>query len=68
MTIRRYGNFTVNPASELYTQHMYRGSENRISVAHVFTTDFTCEFKMELYPFDSQTCYMLFTLQVKKIM
>ena len=42
---------------------IYEGSENPITMRRVYDIEFLCDYKMNWYPFDTQTCYMDFTLK-----
>ncbi len=64
MTIERQGNATRSSLDELYHNEYYDGGENDINLFHLYTIEFTCEFDMAYYPFDTQKCSMIFVLQV----
>ena len=38
---------------------IFAGSENHILINRIYNMKFLCEYKLEMYPFDSQTCYAL---------
>ena len=39
----------------------FSGEKNSILLSHEYYTDFSCEFKLHFYPFDTQKCQMIFT-------
>ena len=41
---------------------IYEGSDNPIIMSRVYDVEFLCDFQMQWYPFDTQTCYMEFRL------
>ena len=42
---------------------IYEGSKNPLVMSRVYDIEFMCNFQMQWYPFDSQTCYMEFMLE-----
>ena len=42
---------------------IYEGSENPITMSRVYDVEFLCDYKMNWYPFDTQTCFMEFRLK-----
>ena len=50
--------------TEIHNNHIYAGSENELLLARIYTTSFTCDFNMALYPFDVQECNLIFVLKV----
>ena len=41
---------------------IYEGSDNPITLTRVYNIKFLCDFQMQWYPFDTQTCFMEFRL------
>ncbi|XP_071526299.1 uncharacterized protein [Panulirus ornatus] len=41
---------------------VYLGSENTLLLYRMYTVDFTCQFRLHAYPFDSQICSIAFSL------
>ena len=41
---------------------IYEGSKNPILMSRVYDIEFLCNFQMQWYPFDMQTCYLEFML------
>ena len=64
ITINRNGAYKTSTMTEIHNNHIYAGSENELLLARIYTTSFTCDFNMVLYPFDTQECNMIFTLKV----
>ncbi len=64
LSIQRHGSSRASPMDEIHNDHHYSGGENDLILSRVYTTSFTCEFDMAHYPFDIQTCSMIFVLQV----
>ncbi len=64
MTIDRMGTATKSPMTDVHNNHFYAGGDNDINLFHGYTIDFSCLFDMSYYPFDTQKCSMIFTLQV----
>ena len=54
----------MSPLMELMNNIIYQGSENVLILSRVYTTSFTCQFDLALYPFDEQKCLMIFASQV----
>ena len=42
---------------------IYEGNGNPIIMSRVYDIEFLCDFQMQWYPFDTQTCYMEFRLE-----
>lgn len=38
--------------------NVYQGVENPLSVERKYTSQFLCDLNLQLYPFDTQRCYM----------
>ena len=53
---------------ELQNNHIYAGDENELVLSRIYTTSFTCEYEMSMYPFDIQECYMVFIMKVRKLL
>ena len=57
----------VNPRnqedlSQLYDYSLFQGHDAQITARRKYNEIFTCEFKLKMYPFDSQICEMSFQL------
>ena len=57
----------VNPRnqedlSQLYDYNLFQGHDAHITARRKYNEIFTCEFKLKMYPFDSQICEMSFQL------
>ena len=39
---------------------VYRGEENRLTISRVYSIQFFCEYDMRWYPFDQQTCEVIY--------
>ena len=50
--------------TEIHNNHIYEGNENELILDRIYTTSFTCDFNMALYPFDVQECNLIFVLKV----
>ena len=50
--------------TEIHNNHIYAGNENELLLSRIYTTSFTCDFNMALYPLDVQECNMIFILKV----
>ena len=64
MMINRTGSAIESPILNLYNNHIYGGDENDLILQRIFTEKFICEFQLQYYPFDTQVCDMIFTMQV----
>ena len=42
---------------------IYEGNDSPIIMSRVYDIEFLCDYKMQWYPFDTQTCYMEFRLK-----
>ena len=56
VTISRNGEKTESPPTVLRNVHSYQGSENSLTVSRFYSLPFICDFKMNMYPFDTQIC------------
>ncbi len=63
--IERHGQYSPSAASSLHNDHLYLGSENTIRLVHSYILTHECVFDMKYYPFDTQTCRLLFTTKVR---
>ena len=64
LTIHRNGTPVISPLEDIQNDHIYLGSENVLILSQIYTTSFTCKYDMSAYPFDVQTCSMIFMMQV----
>ena len=53
--------------SFLHNTHLFDGASNMISYDIAYTTEWLCDFHMEWYPFDTQSCKMEFLQQEDSI-
>ena len=51
------GNFTYTAEDNM---HIFKGSENALSLTREYNVEWNCEYKYHWYPFDSQVCRMEF--------
>ena len=42
---------------------IFSGEQNLLVISRVYNIEFLCDYQMQWYPFDTQTCYMEFTMQ-----
>jgi hypothetical protein len=56
--VLREGEPTVNSPNKLNANEMYAGAENPFVYKRVYNLDLSCEFDLEDYPMDYQTCYI----------
>ena len=61
-----------NPQSEFYyrgkfcvTAMLFPGSNNAILLKREYYQEYSCEFDLRYYPFDTQMCEMIFQIQGK---
>ena len=59
---RREGNLTRNLDNMVNNLFYYSGSENTLSLSRNYYEPFICLFNIALYPFDTQTCDIVFTV------
>jgi len=50
----------VNPLQDLHNVQLFDGGQNPLIMSRVYTEEFICTFNMRDYPFDTQTCQMIF--------
>ncbi|KAK4329193.1 hypothetical protein Pmani_000421 [Petrolisthes manimaculis] len=55
--LRRDTNF-IPDLSNAFEVEIYRGDANPVSTSRKYSTIFTCNFDLVLYPFDIQMCFM----------
>ncbi len=65
MLVKKQGEFQISPTSQTWKRKLYMGAENDLVYSHTYSTDFQCEFHLSNYPFDTQECYMVFTLPAR---
>ena len=59
VTVKKYGNYTKSSQYELIETAYYKGSENPLEYSREFHIAINCQFDLQIYPFDSQTCTIL---------
>nr|XP_053657227.1 LOW QUALITY PROTEIN: uncharacterized protein LOC128706291 [Cherax quadricarinatus] len=62
LMVQRDGRPAIDDDVRLFEDDVYLGSENTLVLRQVFTVDFTCQFLLQRYPFDSQMCSVAFSL------
>ncbi len=62
-TVHRNGTHRRRPISSLHNAYLYRGDENPITLSRVYSGKFLCEFRMVVYPFDTQRCSAIFIMK-----
>ena len=65
VTIAREGNFTRSTDDLAEEINIFQGSENRIVFESSYTKSFSCEYQLQMYPFDLQVCTI--NLEVRKL-
>ena len=63
--VKKMGNFTKSSNYEVRDTAYYKGSQNPLEYAREFHYKFNCQFALELYPFDTQTCTILLSKQTR---
>jgi hypothetical protein len=63
--IEKQNDFILSPSSQAWKSKMYKGAENDIHYYDTYSTDFQCDFALNNYPFDTQVCYMIFSLPAR---
>ncbi|XP_063845198.1 uncharacterized protein LOC135091470 isoform X1 [Scylla paramamosain] len=58
LTVHRRGHPLDDDLSVPEDADVYLGVENHLSVERKYTSNFLCDLDLELYPFDTQRCYM----------
>ena len=64
LAVEQNGTFASSGLGHLHNEREHKGIDNMLMLSRVYTTSFTCKFNMEHYPFDMQTCTMIFVPQV----
>ena len=64
MLIKRTGKYHISEINHLHNNHMYDGKDNDLVLSRIFTTKFICEYQLVYYPFDTQSCDLVFVMQV----
>ena len=54
ITIKRLGNYEQSNDDSIKNQYLYSGSDNPMTMSHIYSTHWLCEYKMMSYPFDTQ--------------
>ena len=57
-SVQRAGNGTIIAKTKNEDIETFLGSENPIKISRVYSIKFFCDYKMQWYPFDQQTCEM----------
>ena len=56
LNIIRNGSFTYSGIDDVDEKTIYKGSENPLLYSRSYTKVLSCDFKLALYPFDTQKC------------
>ena len=56
--VSKNGPFGYSPVDDsLENIEIFEGSENNILINRIYNMKFLCEYKLQMYPFDSQICF-----------
>ena len=61
ISIYREGEFVRTPLTTLDNIYHFKGDENSIEISRVYEERWICDYAMNWFPFDTQTCSMTFT-------
>jgi len=56
LTVEKKGNITMSTMNQLEEIAYYEGFENPITYSRKYTRDFSCNFHLQTFPFDTQHC------------
>ena len=59
LTLSREGDFVGSEDNVVEEINIFEGKFNRITFEQVFTKTFKCVYKLQLYPFDTQVCLVI---------
>ena len=62
-TVKRAGKYLTSPQWQVQNSFTFQGGENPITLSRVYDIDFICEFTMEVFPFDTQTCSIILIMK-----
>ena len=57
LTVEKVGNFTIPPMDQLDEVAYYEGDENPVTYRREFKQEFSCDFQLFNYPFDTQVSW-----------
>ena len=63
--VKREGSYLLSHDNRIKNQYLYSGSENNLTMSHVYSTHWLCEYKMMSYPFDTQVINNLYKYDQK---
>ena len=63
--VTRDGDFINSDITTLDNVEVFAGTENMISMGRMYNMNFMCEYHLDMYPFDTQTCYMTLVLDIR---
>ncbi len=62
LLVEKRGQHRISPSSQPWKSYQYSGHENVLHYFHTYSMNFQCDFLLYSYPFDTQECYMVFSL------
>merc|ERR1719320_4754 len=62
MTIIKKGNTSYSAITDVDENSIYTGSDNDLLYNRTYTKRFRCDFKLALYPFDTQYCKLVMSI------
>ena len=65
ITIKRLGNYERSNDDRIKNQYLYSGSDNPMTMSHIYSTHWLCEYKMMSYPFDTQVISSFYNFVTK---
>ena len=58
VTVTRESDFITSEDDIVQEINIFNGKNNRLTYERVYTKTFRCDFQLQLYPFDTQTCFV----------
>ena len=63
--VEREGQFFNSDISVLENIEIFSGAENPITMSRMYNMEFMCEYQLHMYPFDTQTCQITMTKDIR---
>ena len=65
ITVSKQGNYTLSTMEDVENRQFFQGDENSITLSRFYNIRFICNYEMQWYPFDVQSCTLKLSMKGK---
>ena len=65
LTVSKKGDYTLSTMEDVENRQFFKGDENSITLSRFYNIRFLCNYEMQWYPFDVQSCTLKLSMKGK---